>query len=139
MHAPEVMQYCICAGTGFNPPKTGKNDCAPANAGSFALPAEVAGVRFTNKVTLAWNSAAPGAGSATVHDVLLGAVEQLPVGNKPAETCLASGLAGTSTAASASPAAGKGFWYLVRGHNACGAGSWGTTSGGAPRTSTRCP
>jgi hypothetical protein len=37
------------------------------------------------------------------------------------------------------PAPGSGFWYLSRGENACGNGTYGTQSNATPRTTTTCP
>jgi len=36
------------------------------------------------------------------------------------------------------PATGHGFWYLERGKNSCGSGSYGTQSNGTPRSSPIC-
>src|SRR6185436_11522228 len=118
---------------------TDGSDCAPLQAGSFALPREVTGVTFAaDKVTLRWNSAAPGAGTATVHNVLRGALNQLPVGAGASEACLAPVVVGTATTDLNRPSAGQGFWYLVRGHNDCGAGTYGQATTG-PRVSSICP
>ncbi len=117
-----------------------ERDCAPMDAGAFAVPQEVTGLLLgPAKTALTWNSAAPAAGSATVHDLLRGAVPELPVGNKPSETCVAPGVSGTIATDSTPPQAGHGLWYLVRGRNVCGAGTYGTASNGTPRTSTACP
>ncbi len=116
-------------------------DCAPSDAGAFAIPAEVGGLGVSggSSATIHWLSAAPGAGSGTVHQVLRGVVSQLPVGTGGSETCLAEGLPGTSITDDATPVAGSAFYYLVRGENACGAGTYGRTSRDAERTSTACP
>jgi hypothetical protein len=37
------------------------------------------------------------------------------------------------------PDPGSGFWYLTRGENACGAGTYGARADGTPRTTTTCP
>jgi hypothetical protein len=37
------------------------------------------------------------------------------------------------------PAPGGGFWYLSRGENACGNGTYGTQSNASPRVTTTCP
>src|SRR6185369_9571478 len=72
-------------------------DCAPADAGVFAVPSEVTGESLASDgQTIAWNTAAPSAGSATVHDLLRGIVDDLPVGAGP-EACLASGISTAST------------------------------------------
>jgi hypothetical protein len=118
---------------------TDGSDCAPLQAGSFALPREVTGETFAaDKVTLRWNSAAPGAGNATVHDVLRGALGSFPVGAGASEVCLASGVVGTETTDLARPALGKGTWYLVRGRNDCGDGTYGEAATGT-RVSSVCP
>jgi len=38
-----------------------------------------------------------------------------------------------------SPAPGSGFWYLVKRHNSCDPGTYGTSSSGAPRVISICP
>jgi len=115
-------------------------DCAPSNGGAFAVPAEVSGLLFgtTDHATFSWSSAAPGSGSGTVHDVVRGALSQLPVGSGAAETCLGSSAADQRTDA-AVPASDTGFWYLVRGSNACGDGSYGVQSDGTPHITNACP
>jgi len=114
------------------------SDCAPLLAGSFALPREVTGVTFADKTSLRWNSAAPGAGTATVHNVLRGALNQLPVGAGASEVCLAPALAGTAITDAVLPLRGQGFWYLVRGSNDCGRGTYGAATSGT-RVSSVCP
>ena len=37
------------------------------------------------------------------------------------------------------PAPGSGLYYMVRGSNACGIGTWGAGSGGLARISPACP
>jgi hypothetical protein len=92
-----------------------------------------------DRLTLSWNSAAPQAGTGTTHQVLRGAVQGLPVGGAGAETCLSGGTPATSLGDPAVPLIGTAFWYLVRGVNSCGAGGYGTTSGGQGRLSSTCP
>jgi len=114
-------------------------DCRPDDPDVFAVPGEVSGLALgADRTTLTWSSAAPGAGAATVHQVLRGPVAGLPVGGA-SEACIAAGTPAASVADAELPAAGAGFWYLVRAKNACGTGSYGAGSGGSPRTSTACP
>ena len=68
-----------------------------------------------------------------------GLVSQLPVGNKPAETCLAPQNGATQFTDTTPLSVGAAYYYLVRGRNVCGIGTYGTTSGGAPRNTTACP
>jgi len=123
------------------------NDACQAGActGGVALtvPAEIANVTFgADHSTIVWNSAS-GAGPGTVHDVLRGLASQFPVGSGPGESCLAPGIAASTTSDPATPPVMSSFWYLIRGRNACGTGSYGFREvGGAPgaeRTSTSCP
>ena len=114
-------------------------DCAPTNSGAFQLPLEIGGVMIaSNKQTITWNSAAPAAGTATVHDVLRGLDSDLPVNGGGSEMCLAS-IAGTMWTDAAVPSAGQDLWYLVRGRNVCGAGTYGYASSGTERSSMTCP
>jgi hypothetical protein len=115
------------------------SDCAPSDPSAFAVPGEVAHLTFIDATTLHWDSAAPAAGVGTVHQVLRGVLSQLPVGSGVSETCVATGEAGTGYGDATLPAPGTGFWYLVRGKNSCGLGTYGTRSNGTPRTSAACP
>jgi YD repeat-containing protein len=114
-------------------------DCAPADGGAFAPPGEVSGLLFPDKTTLSWGSAAPGAGSDTVHDVSRGLLAELPVGSGAAETCVAPGIPDAFATDSSSPDPGTGYWYLVRGRNVCGTGTYGTETGGSERSTAVCP
>jgi hypothetical protein len=114
-------------------------DCAPNDATVFAIPPEIGGVRFApDTSTLLWNSALPQAGSSTVHDVVRGSIGSWPVGSG-SESCLASGLTGNAFVDPELPTRGSGYWYLVRGRNSCGIGSYGTDSLGAMRSTAACP
>jgi hypothetical protein len=111
---------------------------------SGPLPAEVDnGVRASRSgsvAVLTWNVAA----GATASDVLRGHVRGLPVGSGgAAEQCLADDFTIDSLADREIPAPGDGFWYLIRGANACGSGPYGfeVIQGAlpAPRVSAACP
>ena len=89
---------------------------------------------------ITWN---PASGS-TESAVLRGSLHELPVGPGGGdEVCLESAVAGTSATDAGVPDSGEGFWYLVRGANGCGSGSYGSqTQNGSPtvtRMSTTCP
>ncbi len=116
------------------------NDCAPQDPGAFAIPAEVKGDRFgSDKRTYSWTSSVSSSGSATVHDVMRGALNEFPVGGGGAETCLASGIVASSIADATVPAPSSGLYYLVRGRNVCGTGTYGSATSGAQRTTSACP
>jgi hypothetical protein len=112
-------------------------DAAPSDSGVFAIPGEVDELSFSeDKTTLTWASAAPGSGYLTVHDVARGGLDAFPVG---ASTCLAPGVPGTSASDASLPASGAGYWYLVRGRNSLGSGTYGQQTNGTPRVTTGCP
>ena len=115
-------------------------DCAMNDPSAWSVPAEVSGVAFgTNNQTISWTSLASQAGPGTIYDLVRGLIAQLPTGGKPAETCLAPDSGSTQFVETATPAVGAGFYYLARGSNVCGVGTYGTTSGGAPRNTAVCP
>ena len=109
------------------------SDCAPLDSSAFAVPGEITGQKFLDRQTQTWVSGAPAAGQGTVHDVVRGFADEFPVGSGSADGCVAAGLTGASVSDGTRPPAGRIFWYLVRGRNACGAGTWGSTTAGAPR------
>ncbi len=116
-------------------------DCAPADPGAGAVPPGAARLVWdASRTTLSWDPLAPGvAGGQVIYDLVWGALESLPVGIG-IEACGASGVVGTTTAdPSPMPSSGDGFWFIVRGRNACGAGTYGSDSDGVERTSSACP
>jgi hypothetical protein len=88
---------------------------------------------------LGWPSLAATAGPDTVYDVAVGALSDLAGSGTGSSTSLACGLAALTTTDAAVPAAGTGVYYMVRGRNVCGIGSWGQNSQGTERTSGACP
>jgi uncharacterized repeat protein (TIGR01451 family) len=114
-------------------------DCAPLDAAAFAIPGEVTGVRFdADGETIRWDSAVPGAGPGTLHDLLRGNVQDLASRIDQPADCLVQGSEATLAADVAVPLEGQAFWYLVRGRNLCGAGTLGSGSAGG-RSITGCP
>ena len=114
-------------------------DCAPADASAWASPGEVAGVSFlADKETLSWTSQTASAGTGTVYDAVRGHLSDLPVGGA-GETCVLSGGGTPQVVDSTMPDLETAFYYLVRGRNACGTGTYGTQTGGALRTTAACP
>ena len=115
-------------------------DCAPLDASAFAAPAEVTGVELSAyRVTIRWNSAASVAGAGTVYSVLSGKLDELPVGGGASETCVAPSEPGTTATDPSIPTSEQGYWYLVRGRNVCGTGTYGFQTDGAERISAACP
>jgi hypothetical protein len=109
----------------------------------LVVPGEITNVRFgADHSTITWDSALA-AGPGTVHDVARGLVSQLPVGAGPGENCPAPGSAAATISDSSTPPASDSYWYLVRGKNACGVGTYGFRgvhgAPGAERTTSTCP
>jgi len=120
----------------LSPPYNNRAETDLRLACSEAGLAEVEGlVVLDDKETLEWAASA----SRVVYDVVRGVTGELPVGAGASETCLEAGLAGTSLADDAVPPRGQSYWYLVRGRNACGVGTYGAESGGEERATTACP
>jgi hypothetical protein len=88
-----------------------------------------------DKATYSW-SAVP---FATRYDVVRGSVGAFPVGPGGGDEVCFDDLAGPTVSDATVPAPNTGFWYLSRGENTCGNGTYGTQSNATPRTSTTCP
>jgi hypothetical protein len=102
-------------------------------------PAEVAGVSLSGSsgTVLTW-TALPG---AVVYDVASATLSNLRVNGTAGAGCLANNVAVASyTDVGPAPAAGDGYYYLIRAQDSCGTGTFGTNSAGAPRLPTAgCP
>jgi hypothetical protein len=109
-------------------------DCDLAAAGTFASPPEVLGDAMRRiapgQIELGWNSLDPVVGSDVVYDVVTGRLSELRADAGFARaSCLVSGLADTPYVDSlAGPPPGNGAYYLVRGRNSCGIGTFGDGS-----------
>ena len=116
-------------------------DCAPLNANVSVSPGEVAGVSLTKGAltTLSWTSQGV---STSTYDVCGGSVALLRSnGSSTDAACLQNDVGGTTwDDTRVNPAAGQGYYYIVRGQNVCGGGTYGSASGGQPRVpGTPCP
>ena len=107
------------------------------NAGTtITAPAEIHNVAVAaDKVTYSWSSTT----FAAQYDVVRGSIAAFPVGPGGGDETCFDNLAAASLVDAATPPPGAGFWYLSRGQNACGTGTFGTQSNGAPRVTTTCP
>jgi hypothetical protein len=114
-------------------------DGAPADAAAFAGPGEIRGVRFDAPSLLTWATEAARSGGGTVYDVLRGDLSQLPVGSGASEVCRLDGGGDGPLMVTVVPATGRGFYYLVRGTNGCGVGSYGASSSSVEHVSSACP
>ncbi len=110
-------------------------DCAAENRNVWELPAEVAGLMVhrstlgADHVQLTWDPIDVQAGPGSASDVLTGQLSDLraDAGFSSAE-CLDGDVYGTGidkVQPQPEPPLPNGYWYLVRGQNACGSGTWG--------------
>jgi hypothetical protein len=107
-------------------------DCNVADPSAFAKAPEVLGDgmgKVAGGSELTWDSLDPVAGSGTVADVVRGMLSDLRGDRGFARaTCLASNVADTPLLIPEDPPAGSGFYYLIRGRNSCGFGTFGDGS-----------
>ncbi len=85
-----------------------------------------------DKATYVWSAAT----YAATYDVVRGSLSGLPVGPGGGDEIGFEDLADPTLSDATVPAPGAGFWYLSRGENACGNGTYGTQSNGSSRTTT---
>ena len=137
MYSYDLAQLVTTDSDGDGVPNV--SDCAPADGGAFAMPAEVHQTATENDDVVAWDSIEVQAGPGTAYDVMRGLAAELGLASRPSDVCLATWLVAGSLADTERPAPGGSFFYLVRARNVCGTGTWGTATGGAPRVVTTCP
>lgn len=112
-------------------------DCDPVDGSiGAAFPGEVSRLHVV-RGALHWLPALD-AGTGPTYGAIRGQIESYPVGSG-AETCLADGAESEQIDDLGMPAAGAGYWYLVRARSACGTGTYGYESNGIERASAACP
>jgi hypothetical protein len=111
--------------------------CVSATAtGTCSFPPETGGLSVAaDKETATWSPTA----FATRYDVVRGSLGALPSGPGGGDEACFNDLPGPSFADPSVPAVGTGFWYVSRGENSCGNGSFGQQSDGTARGTTTCP
>jgi hypothetical protein len=103
-------------------------DCDDADGSVWASPVEAAGLLIGpgTPTAITWESQDVVAGPGTFYDLGSGTrAGQVPIDASTA-VCLSPGGSSPASDPRADPAVGEVFWYLVRGRNACGTGSYGT-------------
>ena len=88
---------------------------------------------------MTWDSDAGRSGPGTVYQVLQGLTGQFPVGTEVGGSSSPPGTAETGLQGLPTPPPAAGFYLLVRGKNACGAGTYGFDSSAGERLSPACP
>ncbi len=100
-----------------------------------AAPAETDDLVAGSKTSFSWTATT----SATRYDVVRGGLASLPAGPGGGDETCFDNLATATVTDPTVPGSGSGLWYLARGENECGAGSYGIESNGSPRTTNTCP
>lgn len=113
-------------------------DCNDGLRSVWALPGEVSDLRFKDPETLVWTIPADSGGTASLlFDLFRGTRDNTGV---PIFNCFQPTLSTTDASDADKPVNGQVFDYLVRARNACGGGSVGAGSSGAPaRMVPPCP
>jgi hypothetical protein len=88
-----------------------------------------------DKVGFTWGVAS----GATEYEVVRGSLDALGVGPGGGDEVCFGGLFDASVIDYQTPPSGEGFWYLARGRNVCGTGTYGQQSNGTPRITGTCP
>jgi hypothetical protein len=103
-------------------------DCAPADATASRVPIEVGALTLTDS-TLCWE------GNETYYDVAWGIAADLrAAGNTDSAACLIDDVIGNTTPDNVvQPNMGIVHYFMVRGQNVCGSGTYGSSDLGAPR------
>jgi hypothetical protein len=114
-------------------------DCASGDGGAFAVPGEVADLRFAGETVLIWNPMAADFGSGTVYDVIRGDLAALRDGDPVAAAACVGTVSTAVFEDTASPDPCSGDYYLAAARNGCGAGGFGADSAGTPRAHEVCP
>jgi hypothetical protein len=92
-------------------------------------------------VELQWQSLKPQAGDGVLYDVIQGSVSQLPLGGLQSSSCAISGVQQESVVLNDASPPGDGSWFLLRGANVCGNGTYDSGGPGQddPRPVGACP
>ena len=113
-------------------------DCAPDDPGARFAPGEsVLLVRkgpSPDDAVLSWSD---NSGAGATHDVARDLISSLHARRQADPGCVARDVAGASFTDGTTPPPSDGLYWLVRPTNACGIGTWGSDSLGAPRPA--CP
>jgi hypothetical protein len=113
------------------------DDCDGVVDEGVPPPSEVEGVRVEQRhpTKVSWTSV-----SAMAYDIASGTVSSLRANGTTAASCLSDDRTSASMVDNrAEPAAGGGYYYLVRAESACGSGTFGSNSAGLRLLPQACP
>jgi hypothetical protein len=117
----------------------GGTDCNDSNPLVWAAPGEVSGLMFVTDVPAAmtWDSQSVLSGPETSYDLVSGVISSSGSIDFSASTCLQTAGPAAYTDTRPDPAIDSLYWYLARGQNSCGVGTYGTV--GRDTTMAPCP
>ena len=107
----------------------GDLDCSDTNPLVWSVPIEVTNltVSTAGPTHLSWDGQNSLVGPETTYDLVSGPLLSEGGFSFLPGACLETGLGSTYSDIRPDPAPEEGFWYLVRGTNSCGAGTFGST------------
>jgi hypothetical protein len=102
-------------------------DCNDTDALAWLSPVEVANLGLTGSrpTLVGWDSQGGQVGPGTTYDLVSGSFGGSL--NFASGSCLQTGGGTSYSDTRADPSAGSGYWYLTRGRNSCGVGTYGTS------------
>jgi hypothetical protein len=92
----------------------------------WSSPVEVTALAFSTNADFSWDGQAALTGPETSYDVASGIFIGGQGFSLGSSACLQAGGGVGYSDSRPDPAIGEGFWYLVRGRNSCGTGSYGS-------------
>jgi len=102
------------------------DDCAAADATTWAEPATVGDLLWNADVQLSWSDQSPAVGPSVRYDILGGDLSALHSVGISATACVDDGLAAPMyDDPRPDPSPGDGYYYLIRATNPCGVASLG--------------
>ena len=116
-------------------------DCQPSDPAIWSIPPDIPdlGLEHSGSTTLSWSSL----GAGVSYDIAGGMIGELDIdGGVASATCLLqeTALTGWTDARGDPTVSGTGYYYIIRGKNICGIGSYGQTGAGAERSPvSACP
>ena len=112
-------------------------DCAPQSLSAWQIPMEVTGgmvaqvpLQAASYIEFSWDSLSAQAGPGVVYDIVFGSLSGLRLNRGySGAACFDSSHTVNNEFDGTQIPPGDGRWYLVRGRDACGAGTWGDGTG----------
>jgi N-acetylneuraminic acid mutarotase len=116
-------------------------DCNDADPTAWDFPFEVMNVEAASATPSTWSWLDEGGfvGPGVLYDVSSGEMGPGTGITLLSATCLGAFGEAQFTDTRTGPLSGKGFWYLLRARNSCGASGYGLNSQGVERTLPSCP